>query len=203
MLLFFVKTIHMRKLITTLSIILFLSSSSFAQLFNVGVKAGVSMHKITGKSFSEEFSYGYHVGGYVDIGLGKKFSIQPELLFNQVNTDTSNSFSSVYPSFNKVNNIQLKYLSIPLVLSYKVANILSLQAGPQFGVLIDQEKNLVQNGEEAFKKGDFSLLGGVQVKLTKLRVYGRYVVGLSDVNNIGDRDKWKNQSLQFGVGIGL
>ena len=190
------------KLIAFTGILLIFSLTSFSQGLNFGVKGGASINKITGKSFKEEFTYGYHVGGFVTIGLGKKLSLQPEVLFNQVNIDTSSSFSSIY-QFNKINNIKLSYLSIPLLLNYNVSNILALQAGPQFGILMDQDKNILQNGEQAFKNGDFSMIGGVQLKLLKFRVYGRYVIGLSNLDNIGDKDEWKSQSIQLGIGIGL
>ena len=190
------------KLICFTGMLLIFSLTSFSQGLNFGVKGGASINKITGKSFKEEFTYGYHVGGFVTIGLGKKLSLQPEVLFNQVNIDTSSSFSSIY-QFNKINNIKLSYLSIPLLLNYNVSNILALQAGPQFAVLMDQDKNILQNGEQAFKNGDFSMIGGLQLKLLKFRVYGRYVIGLSNLDNIGDKDEWKSQSIQLGIGIGL
>jgi hypothetical protein len=181
---------------------LFICLSSFSQTFNIGIKGGASINKIDGRSFKDEFTYGYHLGAFATIGLGKKFAIQPEVLFNQFKTDTSSSFSSLY-QFNKVSDIKLNYLSIPILLNYNVSNILALQAGPQFGILINQDEDLLQNGENAFKSGDFSMLGGVQLKLLKFRVYGRYAIGLSDINNITNSDKWKSQSIQLGVGISL
>lgn len=181
---------------------LLIFSASYSQI-NFGVKAGASINKISGKSFKDEFSYGYHAGAYVTLGIGGKLSIQPEVLFNQITADTASNFSAVYPSFNKINHIKLNYLTIPILLNYNISNILALQAGPQFGILMDQNKNFLQNGEQAFKNGDFSMIGGLQLKLLKFRIYGRYVVGLSDINNIGDADKWKSQSVQLGVGIGL
>lgn len=160
------------------------------------------MNKITGHSFKDKFTYGYHLGGYLTIGLGQKLSIQPEVLFNQFETDTSSRFSSIY-QFNKMDNIKLNYLSIPILVNYNLGKSIALQAGPQFGILIDQNKNLLQNGREAFKSGDFSMVGGLQLKLLSFRLYGRYVVGLTDISNIGDSDKWKSQSVQLGVGLGI
>ena len=190
------------KIISFAAMLLIFSLSSFSQGLNFGLKGGASINKVTGKSFKEEFTYGYHVGGYVTIGLTGKLSLQPEVLFNQINIDTSSSFSSIY-QFNKINNIKLGYLSIPLLLNYNMSNILALQAGPQFGILMNQDKNILQNGEQAFKNGDFSMIGGLQLKLLKFRVYGRYVIGLSNLDNIGDKDKWKSQSIQLGIGLGL
>jgi hypothetical protein len=94
-------------------------------------------------------------------------------------------------------------LSIPVLLNYNLSNLLALQLGPQFGILIDQNESMLQNGGDAFKKGDFSMIGGLQLKLLKFRVYGRYVIGLNDISNIGDKDQWKSQSIQLGVGVAL
>ena len=188
------------KLISLVALLLTFATG-FSQI-TFGVKGGTSINKISGKSFKDQFSYGYHVGAFATLRLGGKISLQPEVLLNQVNTDTSSNFSSVY-QFNHVSKIQLKYLSIPILLNYNVSNLLALQVGPQFGILMDQNKDLLKNGGDAFKKGDFSMISGVQVKLLKFRVYGRYVIGLNDISNIGSQDKWKSQAFQLGVGIAL
>ena len=48
-----------------------LAQAASAQ-FNFGVKAGANITKIDGKSFKDEFRYGYLLGGFADIGLGGK-----------------------------------------------------------------------------------------------------------------------------------
>jgi hypothetical protein len=61
----------------------------------------------------------------------------------------------------------------------------------------------VKNGVNAFKDGDFSMVGGAQVKLSSIVLSGRYVIGLADISDIGDRDRWKNQGFQFSLGLSL
>ncbi|MGG9972734.1 porin family protein [Ferruginibacter sp. SUN002] len=183
------------------SIFFFSFATVQAQKFSLGIKGGANINKLTGSSFKDEFSYGFHLGGFAQIGLGKKFAIQPEVLFTQTNVDTVNNFNQINSSSLK--DARLSYLSIPLLLNYKVNKLLTLQAGPQFGVLIDKSKNILQNGEDAFKAGDFSLLGGVQLNLSSFKVYARYAVGLNNLNEIDDQDKWKSQSIQLGVGLRL
>lgn len=192
----------MKTKLISLALMLFICSLSFSQGLTFGIKGGATLNKLSGKSFKEQFSFGYHVGVFATLGMGGKLSLQPEVLLNQINQDTSSNFSSVY-RFNKVDKVQLKYLSIPILLNYNLSNLFALQLGPQFGILIDQNKNMLQNGGDAFKKGDFSMVGGVQLKLLKFRAYGRYVVGLNDISNIGNSDQWKSQSVQLGVGIAL
>ena len=79
--------------------------------------------------------------------------------------------------------------------------MVTLQAGPQFGILLNQNVSLVQNGKDAFKKGNFGLAAGLQLKVLMLRIYGRYVIGLTNLNDIDNQDKWTGQGFQIGVGF--
>jgi len=182
-----------------LIIMMFTFSATYSQSFNVGIKLGANMNKLTGQSFKEDFSFGYHAGAFATVGLGSKWSISPEVLFSQTNLDTSNQFKSVY-QFNNITHVKLNYLMIPLLLQYKVSPGLSIQAGPQFGILMDQNLSLMQNGKNAFKQGDLSLLAGLQLKITRFVVYGRYAVGLNNINDIDNQQSWKSQTIQLGVG---
>jgi hypothetical protein len=183
-----------------------LSQAVMAQ-FTVGFKAGANLTKIDGKSFKDEFKTSYLLGGYAIVGLGNKFAIQPEVLYVQsqsrVDTTVNHIPSNAFSSFKK-GEVKLDYLAIPVLLNYKfLGNFLSLQAGPQFGVLLNKNNNLLENGKEAFKKGDFSMVGGVQVKISKFVGSARYVVGLNNISEIDDQNKWKNQGFQLAVGLGL
>jgi len=194
----------MKKYILSLAIIVASFSVANAQSFHAGIKFGANVNKLSGQSFKDQFTYGYHAGIFTEIPLSKKWTLQPEVVFNELNNDTSNKFSQLYNlNASRVSNIKLSYLSIPLILNYNVTKMVSLQAGPQFGILLDQHKDLLQNGKVAFKQGDFSMVGGVQVKLSSLRVYARYVVGLNNINEINNQDKWKNQSIQLGIGLSI
>ena len=192
----------MKTKIISFAILLFMGSAAFSQTFKLGIKGGANLGKISGQSFKDEFSLGYHIGGFATIGLGDKFAIQPEVLFNQVNNDTSTSFSDVFKVKN-VSSIQLKYLSIPVLLNYNINKYLTLQAGPQFGILLNENDNLLQNGNNAFKSGDFALVGGLQLNLLKFRVYGRFVGGQTDISNLSSSNTWKTSAIQLGVGLAL
>jgi len=194
----------MRKIILSLTIILATSSTAvFAQGFKFGIKAGTDIKKLTGKSFDDQFSYGYHVGVFTELRFTPKFGIQPEVYFSQVNIDTSSHFSDVYStsSFKQISTAQLKYINIPILLSFKPNKFVALQAGPQFGILMDKGNTVLQNGKDAFKKGDFSMLAGLQLSFSKVRVYGRYGIGLNNLNDVDNKDKWKSQTVQIGLGL--
>ncbi|MBK8088975.1 MAG: PorT family protein [Chitinophagaceae bacterium] len=194
----------MKKYLVILLVTLTASATSFAQ-FRIGPKLGANMGKIEGSGFDEKYKLGYHVGVFAEIPLGKKWAIQPEVLWNQINTDTAYNIRQVYQNLANQNlsNPQLNYLSIPLLLTYKPAKVLSLQAGPQFGILINKDKTLIDNGGQAFKNGDFSMLFGAQLNILRIRVYGRYVIGLNDISDIGSQEEWKTTGFQLGVGLAL
>jgi hypothetical protein len=94
----------------------------------------------------------------------------------------------------------LNYLSIPILATYRPIKLLSIQAGPQFGILLNQS-NIVSSAGDAFKKGDFSLLGGAQLNLGGFKLGARYFIGLNNINDVKNDDKWKNQGFQVYVGF--
>lgn len=193
------------KLFFPLLAALFMSSALMAQ-FHIGVKGGTNITKVDGHSFKDKFQYGYHVGAFAEIGLGEKLGIQPEVLFNQYSTTLDSNYNHIYENIftSGQQNVKLNYLSVPILLNYKLlGNFLSIQAGPQFSVLMKQDKNLLQNGADAFKKGDFSMLGGVQLKLSAIRITGRYAIGLNNISDIDNKDEWKSQGFQVSLGLAL
>ena len=195
----------MKTKLCSLLITLFFAQAAFSQ-FNIGIKGGANITKIEGRSFKDEFRYGYHLGGFAEIGLGGKLSLQPEVLFNQYETRVDSSFKNIYQdalNFSDNRKVKLNYLSVPVLLNYKLGSALSLQAGPQFGILIDQDKNLLENGKEAFSKGDFSLLGGASLNISKIRISGRYMVGLNNINDLDNQNEWKAQGFQVSLGFAL
>jgi len=189
----------------TILLIFMTAASASAQGFHLGVRAGANMARIDSKSFKEEFKFGYHAGFAAEIMFSKHIGIEPGLLFNQSNLQTGYRFDTLYKAVNPgtIKNIRLNYLTIPILLDIRPFPFLTLQAGPQFGILMSKQLNLLEDGRSAFKNGNLALVGGVQVNFLNFRVYGRYGVGLNSVNDIDHRDSWKSQTIQLGMGINL
>lgn len=192
------------KLIVPLFAFVLFSVAGIAQgrvpVFQLGIKGGVNITKVDGKSFADEFNYGYHAGAFATIKINNHIQIQPEVLFNQYNTRADTSFSAVY-NVKNLKDVKLNYLSIPLLLNLSPAKFISFQVGPQFGILLDKQQTLVRNGQAAFSTGDLSMVGGVQLNLGGIRLSGRYVVGLANINDATNSDKWKNQGFQLSAGF--
>jgi hypothetical protein len=194
----------MKKLLFVAVSFLLLNSIQ-AQGINLGVKVGANLSDVSGVSFKDGFKFGYHAGFFSELMLTKKFGIQPEILFSETNLRAGDSLGSLYNgiSITDIAKVKLQYISIPILLNYKPIPLLTLQAGPQFGILMNQTKPLNANAKDAFKKGDLSLLLGAQVNVLKFRIYARYAVGLADINDFDNKEKWNSQTVQFGLGLTL
>ena len=194
----------MKKASFLLIAFVFSFSLSRAQGFHLGGKIGTNISQITGRSFDQGFQWGFSAGAFAELNFTSKWGIQPELLFNQTQTQTASNFNDVYEEGINSRSVSLNYLSIPILLSWKIIPLLSIQVGPQFGILMNTSQNLTTNGVNALKSGDFSMVGGAQLNVGGLKVGARYIYGFSDINNLpppGDVDTWKNQNFQLYVGL--
>lgn len=178
-------------------------SMSFAQGFQFGVKGGADIVQFPGLKYTDKFAYGYHIGAFAIVSLGKTFAIQPELYYSAVNMDVESSFSSVY-QINNVTRFKYNYLNIPVLLNIKASKHFAFQLGPKFGILSNSNLSLINNAGNAFKNGDVSAVGGVQVSILRMKLYARYQIGLSDINNLNDAtnsEKWTSQSIHVGAAL--
>ena len=196
------KHFIMKKTCFFVFTILILSfSQGSAQGFHLGAKIGTNISQITGRSFDQGFQWGFSAGAFAELNFTSKWGIQPELLFNQTQTQTATNFNDVYEEGINSRSVSLNYLSIPILLSYKIIPILSIQVGPQFGILMNTSQNITTNGVNAFKNGDFSMVGGAQVNLGPIKLGARYIYGITDINDVTNTDTWKNQNFQLYFGL--
>jgi len=127
---------------------LFLSVTVIAQTQKVklGVKAGLNISNLTydESELKSSGKTGFTAGVMVEIPMAKHFSLQPELLYSQQGTKTSFSDADVTNS-NYKGTLDLNYLNIPVMLKYFIAEGLSVQAGPQIGILLKADNNYHDN----------------------------------------------------------
>lgn len=187
--------------ILVLAISILAVSQSLAQGFHLGVKIGTNISQITGRSFDQGFQWGFSAGAFAQLNFTGKWGIQPELLFNQTQTQTASDFNDVYEQGINSRNVSLNYLSIPILLSYKIIPLLSIQFGPQFGILMNTSQNITTNGMNAFKNGDFSMVGGAQLNLGLINFGARYIYGFTNLNDVTNDDTWKNQNFQLYLAL--
>ncbi|MEO8960362.1 MAG: porin family protein [Ginsengibacter sp.] len=174
--------------------------------FRIGAKAGVNINKITGQSYKDGFNYNYLLGGFMQFNFSKTFGLQPEVNFVQSSSEFTNGASDVYDDLfrdGSQRKATLNYLKIPLLLNINVGSSkrVKLQVGPQIGGLLNQSIDELRNDREIFKKSDWSAVGGLWIQLPLINIGGRYEVGLSNLNDIDNTEKWKSQAFTIFAGI--
>ena len=188
----------MKKIILLLSTVFVVTIGTQAQDAVIGIKAGTNFTKIDGQSFKEGYKLSFQGGLFMELDFNKKIGIQPEFLFSQVQSENQ---TGVVPYTFQNPDVNLTYLNIPILFRYKIAKILVLNVGPQYSFLLNKSDNKLIGGSEPFKASDFSMIGGAQLNFKYMRIYGRYVVGLNNINDLSDNNKWKSQQIQLGVGF--
>jgi hypothetical protein len=68
---------------------------------------------------------------------------------------------------------------------------------------MNHNNTFLENGRDAFSKGDASALLGVQLHVLNLKIYGRYLIGLSDITSVDLQNEWKTSLIQAGVSFGI
>jgi len=92
-------------------------------------------------------------------------------------------------------------ITVPFLVTYKINNLFSLNAGPAFSANTYTNENIFQNGQVAFKTTDLSICGGATLNLSGFDFYFRYTHGLNNINNYDNQDDWKSRRMSFGLEI--
>lgn len=151
-----------------------------AQSTRFGVKGGLNISNFTGYQEDVKSLVGFHIGGFAEIKLAKKFAIQPEFLFSTQGT-TIEGYNGDSNTTVKVN-----YLNIPILAKYYITDAFSVEAGPQIGFLLSA-KIRGEDINDLFKSTDYGLNLGIGYDFTENFALGlRYTIGLSDIADVPD-----------------
>ncbi|UZO79676.1 PorT family protein [Aquimarina sp. ERC-38] len=174
----------MKKIILVTLVFISCTHLAQAQDLKFGVKGGLNFAQINvddGEFGPDtESKTGYHIGLVSQFSLLGMFAVQPELLY----------------SAQGAKDFDLDYLNIPILFKYKVAGIVSIEAGPQFGFLVnDNIADDFTNPE--LENFDLSGAIGAGVEFSDFFAQIRYNFGLSD--SVEGVDS-KNNIFQVSVG---
>lgn len=187
------KTQIMKKLFLVTAIAVLGLSNVNAQDIKFGAKAGLNFAFIIGDNAKDlDPTTNFHFGVMSEIKLSDKFSLQPELIYSGQGADTNIASEG---------SISLNYLNLPLIGKYYVTEKLSLEAGPQIGVLLSTKGGTLDY-KELLKPIDYGVNFGVGYKLDNgLNFTARYNLGLSNINDVdGFSDKNSNGVVQLSIG---
>jgi Outer membrane protein beta-barrel domain len=204
----------MQKLL--LASLLLVSASSFAQrsqsddehenFFRIGAKGGVNVNKISGKAYKEGFNFNFQAGVFLQFNFSNRFGLQPEVNFVQTSSEFSNDANDIYYDLfqnGSQKKAKLNYLEVPLLLNINVGESkrVKLQIGPAYGGLLKQTVDSLKNNGNIYKNGEWAAIGGLWIQIPFVNLGARYKLGLTELNDIDNRQKWKSQSIQVFVGI--
>lgn len=178
----------MKKLV--LFLLLLSSGFASAQLVQFGIKGGANFSNIESNERKYDFDTrtSYHFGALLEIRIFDNLSFQPEVLYSVQGAKVEKGIS--------LDEVELKYVNVPMMLKfYLISDRLSLEAGPQFGFLTND--NLERKIEtESF---DFAIAGGLGIDITRhLFIQARYIAGMSEFS---EKAKLKNQNIQVSLGL--
>lgn len=183
---------------------------SNAQETKFGVKGGVNFANLSGDTEDASLKVGFHVGGFAEIKVSDKFSVQPELLYSTQGAKFDESVDGV----DIESKLNLSYLNIPVMAKFYVAEKFSLEAGPQIGFLLSAKAkgegtengitiSAEQDVKDSFESIDFGLNFGAGYDFTENLSAGvRYNLGLSNIAKTEEGDDSKIQNSVFSLSIG-
>jgi len=195
-----------KRLLTAVASLLLLANVSFGQKLHYGIKGDLQFTKLNGEGLKGSFSPGYDAGVFVEYNFTSKLGIQPEILFSQFNNKRGDDFMTYYVNSgnsSSKSSVKLSYLSVPVLLAYNVNKLFTINAGPQFSMLLYDNEDLLTKDRAAFKNTDLGVAAGLTLHVSGVRFYGRYVYGLGNINNIDSRYTWHSQQIQVGLGVAI
>ncbi|WP_297984491.1 porin family protein [uncultured Chryseobacterium sp.] len=191
------------------------SSLSFAQQF--GIKGGMNVSSLSeDASLSDQASkIGFNAGVFMNAPLAENFSIQPEVLYNDLGSKITRSTTVNGNTYSADYARNLGYISVPVMFQYNATPAFYLEAGPQFGFLVSandkyksstngntNSSNIVALDKDAFNTFDFGLgLGAGYYFTPNVGLTARYVAGLTDIakDRPSGSDAVKNNVFQVGL----
>ncbi|CAA7196617.1 porin family protein [Chryseobacterium potabilaquae] len=114
-----------------------------------GAKAGINISTIVDEKKVGDSRTGIHLGGFVNVPLGRFISIQPEVFYSQTGFRNfaqchrmlyNDGASSV--TMQEKRKANLDYISVPIMFQFNITKGLYLEAGPQFNFLVNNKQTV-------------------------------------------------------------
>lgn len=199
----------MKKTLLIISLtILTITSIKSQEKIQLGIKGGINFTNITSNDlYNKEYKTGFHVGALVEIPLGNKFSLQPEILYSTQGAE--GKVPMLYDPFPGAptpppvfGEFKLDYIQIPVLAKIYLIKNFSLDIGPSFNFLI-KDKEIITSENNSFTYSgfgnnfEFSGIIGTSYKFEG-GFFGsaRYVQGMSEATDSAA----KNICFQIGIG---
>jgi len=166
-----------------------------AQDITIGARAGVNLATLQPDLNDPATRTSFHLGVMVEIPLIDVMYLQPELLYSAQGVRDESDDDEV---------IKLDYLTLPVMAKYYVWDALSVEAGPQLGILLSakrEDDGETEDYKDSTKSTDIGLALGAEYRLeNKFNIGVRYYWGTNINKNEDSRTQVKNRVFQISVG---
>ena len=207
----------MKKIILIIGAVTTMANFSSAQETDLrerllfGLKAGVNysnVYEAQGEEFQADPKLGLAAGAFIVIPIGKYLGIQPEVLYSQKGFKATGRILGGSYEFTRTTS----FIDVPLLVSFKPSEFVTLLAGPQYSYLIKQSDVFANSSTSYLQEQEFEndnirknilcLTGGADLTLKHIVLGAR--VGWDIQNNNGDgtasTPRYKNVWYQATVG---
>jgi hypothetical protein len=213
------KIIAYKRAVLIAALFMFIYQIGTAQETRFGIKGGLNYSSIVGDlTQGLKFRFSGHGGVFLEIDFSEKFKLQPELMYSsqgfQFSTDLAaiQNGGAVGDDNDFRTNVQLNFITVPILGKFALNDKLDVEFGPQFGFLLNQVakiKDLDQNSNvnadrRSSVSGDFQLDYGAAVGLgyrltDDLSISPRFYVGLRNRLNALAGAQNYNASIQLSM----
>lgn len=183
-----------------------------------GIKGGMNVSSLSKDGGLEDqgSKIGFNGGVFLNAPISEQFSIQPEVLYNNLGSKVTLTKASVGDNTYTAEYARhLDYIAVPVMFQFNATPNFYIEAGPQFSFLVDARdkyKNTKNGSTQAaesysldkdnFNTFDFGLGLGIGYNFTpQLGLNARYTAGFTDIykNNTGSNDNVRNNVFQVGL----
>jgi hypothetical protein len=169
----------------------FQATDSNAQKARSGIRGGLNASNLYIDDISDRNPrYGFNIGLFTQVPLIKgTLYLQPEIAYS---TKGTTARYDILNTFQGETTFKLDYAEVPLLLTYKIGNVIDIQAGAYAGYLVNaSSKSTADNGSSSevllnkdnYKNFDYGLSAGLNFYIGKLMLGTRYNHGLQKIAN--------------------
>ena len=187
------------------------AQSDASNSVSLGLKFGANLSNVydtQGEEFEADAKLGMATGLFITLPITHFLGVQPEILFSQKGYRGSGSVLGSDYSFKRTTN----YIDVPLLLTFRTGDYLTLLFGPQYSFLLSQNYTFKsdvldisrdeQFDNENLRKNTFCVTGGVDINLSNIVIGAR--AGWDVQSNEGDgtssTPRYKNMWYQATIG---
>ncbi|MBN2695398.1 PorT family protein [bacterium] len=203
------KKIIMLFLLLSLSVFAGRWDEEEVETFSGGIKVGFGGSTLNGNyldldGVTKKFAVSFQFGAFFITPINDTLSFQSELLLDYKGADYD------IEGINSDLEVNLSYLTVPLLIAFKANENLKIYAGGYISLLLNAESvfdSKTSNAEKYFNDFDYGVSIGAMFKSDKLIFDFRYNHGVANINNNDNNEEdgssdidSKNQQFILSLG---